>query len=94
MNKGRVCEDRGSKEMDGCPLTPTLPSLPLSLPPLPLSLLPLPFPSVMSASAISAIIAAASIVAAAVSSATTSDRCPHTVNPFGTWTYYPKVLRL
>jgi hypothetical protein len=24
INKGRVGEDRGSKEMDGCPLTPPL----------------------------------------------------------------------
>jgi hypothetical protein len=35
--------------------------------------------------------AATSIVAAAASSISASNRRPHPVNPFGTWTYYPKV---
>jgi hypothetical protein len=55
----------------------------------------------MSASAVSAIytaaavftVAAASIVATAVSSIAASNRCPHWVNLFGTWTYYLKVPR-
>jgi hypothetical protein len=46
----------------------------------------------MSASAVFAIFTAAASIIAAVITVAASDRCPHPVNLFRTWTYYPKEL--
>jgi hypothetical protein len=64
---------------------------------MPLPLLPsMSFAAVVSiaAAAITVFAAAAiTVFAAAASSRSASDRCPHPVNPFRQWTYYPKAPR-